>query len=139
MFPVSQIAQPCFKTRRVVFLDGFAVSQDAGDPRDGGPFPAAVQEGDVDVRVCGEVVCFAAFGVGVEDQVYAAGFLTPPETHISSSNFPNLISHAGKARFLFALGFCARNIPSQPAPYICSPTSPSSRPAWSSSQIYSLR
>jgi hypothetical protein len=32
------------------------------------PFPAAVEEGDVDVWVRGEeVVCSAGFGVGVED------------------------------------------------------------------------
>jgi hypothetical protein len=67
MFPVSQIPQPRFETRRVVFLDGLAIRYYARDSRHGGPFAAAVEEGDVDVWVRREVVRFATFGIGVED------------------------------------------------------------------------
>lgn len=75
MGAVTQIADPGFERGRVVFADGGAVGDDGGVAADGGPFPGAVEEGDVDGGVGVEVVGFAAFGVGVEEEVDAVTFL----------------------------------------------------------------
>ena len=75
MCAVTKITEPGLQSRGIVFLDGGAVCEDAGLAGDGGPFASAVEEGDVDGAVGGDVVGFAGFGVGVEDQVDATGFL----------------------------------------------------------------
>lgn len=67
MFPITEIAQPCFKCRGIVFLDNGTVGYDARDARHRGPFAGGVEEGDVDVWVGIDVVGLAGFGVGVED------------------------------------------------------------------------
>ena len=72
---VTEVAEPGFESGRVVFLDGVTVGDDGGFAGDGGPFAGAVKEGDVDVRVGVDVVGLAGFGVGVEDEVNATGFL----------------------------------------------------------------
>ena len=59
----------------VVFLDHGAVRDDVGSAGDGSPFTAGVQEGHVDVGVALDVVGLARLGVGVEEDVDAAGFL----------------------------------------------------------------
>lgn len=58
-----------------MFVDEGAVGGDGGFAGDGGPFAGGVEEGDVDVGIGFEVVCFAGFGVGVEEEVDATGFL----------------------------------------------------------------
>lgn len=53
-----------------------AVGLHAGCAADGGPVArGVVEETDVGVAVAGEVVGFARGGVGVEEEVDAAGFL----------------------------------------------------------------
>lgn len=75
MFTITQVAEPCLQSGRVIFLDGGAVGEDAGFAGDGDPLAAVVEEGDVDGGVGGDVVGLTGLGVGVEDQVDAAGFL----------------------------------------------------------------
>ena len=75
MCTIFEIAQPGLELLRVVLVDHVAVDDHIGGAGDGGPFACTVEEGHVDVVVFGEVVGFAGFGVGVEDQVDAAGFL----------------------------------------------------------------
>ena len=75
MFSVAQVAHPGFQGGGVVFADGVAFGDDGGRSGDGRPFAGGVEEGDVDVRVGREVRGFAGFGVGVEEEVDAAGFL----------------------------------------------------------------
>ncbi len=72
---VTQIAQPGLQGRRVVFLDDGAIGDDFRGARDRGPFAGGVEEGNVDVRVGGDVGGLAGLGVGVEDEVYALVFL----------------------------------------------------------------
>jgi hypothetical protein len=72
---VAEVAEPRLQSRGVVFLDSGAVGEDAGFAGDGGPLAAVVEEGDVDGGVGGDIVGLAGFGVGVEDEVDAAGFL----------------------------------------------------------------
>lgn len=72
---IAEIAQPGLERGRVVLADGLAVGEDAGTARNGGPLAGGVVEGDVDVRVLGQVVRLAGFGVGVEEEVDAAGLL----------------------------------------------------------------
>jgi hypothetical protein len=68
MCAVTEVAEPGLQSRRVVFLDSGAVSEDAGFAGNGCPLAGAVEEGDVDGRVGGDVICLAGFGVGVEDE-----------------------------------------------------------------------
>ena len=75
MSAVTQVAKPSLQGCRVVFVDEFAVGRDGGGAGDGGPFAGGVEEGDVDGGVGGEIVSFAGFGVGVEEEVDAARFL----------------------------------------------------------------
>lgn len=72
---VAEVAQPRLQLRAVVLLDGGAVGDDAGRAGEGGPFPGRVEEGDVNGGVVLEVVGFARFGVGVEEEVNAAALL----------------------------------------------------------------
>ena len=72
---ITQIAQPGFQGRRVVFLDYGAVGDDLRGAGHGGPFAGGVEEGDVDVRVGGDVGGLAGLGVGVEDEVDSLVFL----------------------------------------------------------------
>jgi hypothetical protein len=72
---ITQVAEPCLQSGRIIFLDGGAVGEDAGFAGDGGPLAAVVEEGDVDGGVGGDVVGLTRLGVGVEDQVDAAEFL----------------------------------------------------------------
>lgn len=75
VLPVTEVTEPGFESGRVVFLDGGAVGDDGGFAGDGRPFAGAVEEGDVDVGVRVDIVGLAGFGVGVEDEVNATGFL----------------------------------------------------------------
>lgn len=75
MLAVSQVTEPGFQTGAVVFADLFAVGGDGSLAADGGPFAAGVEEGDVDGGIGLEVVRFAGFGVGVEEEVDTATFL----------------------------------------------------------------
>lgn len=72
---VSEVSDPRFELAGVVFPDGFAVGDDLGFAGHGGPFAGGVEEGDVDFRVGLEVVGFAGFSVGVEEEVDTAAFL----------------------------------------------------------------
>ena len=75
MFAVAKIAEPGFEAGGVVFADHVTVGDDGGFARDRGPFASGVEEGDVDFGVGFEVVGFAGFGVGVEEEVNATTFL----------------------------------------------------------------
>lgn len=72
---VAQVTDPGLEGRGVVFLDDGAVGDDACGARDAGPAAVGGAEGDVDVRVGFEVVGFAGFGVCVEEEIDATGFL----------------------------------------------------------------
>ena len=72
---VLEVAEPGFEAGGVVFADHVAVGDDGCFAGDGGPFASGVEEGDVDFGVGFEVVGFAGFGVGVEEEVDAAAFL----------------------------------------------------------------
>ena len=75
MSAVAQVTEPSLQGRGVVLADKLAVSGDSSGAGDGSPFTGGVEEGDIDGGVRGQVVGFAGFGVGVEEEVYAAGFL----------------------------------------------------------------
>lgn len=75
MRAVVEITQPSFQRWSIVLADEFAVSDDLGFTGDGGPFAAGVEEGDVDFGIGFQVIGFAGFGVGVEEEVEAAAFL----------------------------------------------------------------
>lgn len=81
MCPVAEIAEPGFERGRVVLLHHSAVGHDGRDSGDGRPFARGVEECDVDVWVGDDVVGLAGFGVGVEDEIDAAGFLLLLELH----------------------------------------------------------
>ena len=66
---IAEVTEPRLERWGVVLLDCVAVGLDDGFAGDGGPFTGVVEEAEVDVRVGFEVVCFAGFGVGVEDEV----------------------------------------------------------------------
>lgn len=72
---VAEVAEPGLEDGRVKLLDGGTVGDDGGAAGDGRPFARGRQESDVDVGVVGEVVGFAGFGVGVEEEVDAVAFL----------------------------------------------------------------
>lgn len=72
---VAEVTQPRFERGRVVLAYLFAVGLDFGGAGDGGPFAGAVDEADVYFAVLGEVVGFAGFGVGVEEEVDAVALL----------------------------------------------------------------
>lgn len=75
MDSVSQIPQPGLQVGVVMLLDEGPVPDDAGHAADGRPLARAVEEADVDVRIAGEVVRLTGFGIGVEEEIDAAGFL----------------------------------------------------------------
>jgi hypothetical protein len=75
MRAVAEVAQPRLQLRAVVLLDRGAVGDDARGAGEGGPFAAGVEEGDVDGGIVLEVVGFAGFGVGVEEEVDATALL----------------------------------------------------------------
>jgi hypothetical protein len=75
MLSIAQVTNPGLQAGGVVLVDDGAVGEDRGRAGEGGPFAGGVQEGDVDVPVGGEVVGFAGFGVGVEEEVDAAVLL----------------------------------------------------------------
>lgn len=75
VFAVLEVPEPGFEGGGIVFANFGAVGLDGGVAGDGGPFAGRVDEGEVDVGVCGEVVGLAGFGVGVEDEVEAVAFL----------------------------------------------------------------
>jgi hypothetical protein len=72
---ITQVTQPGFQGRRVVFLDDGAVGDDLGGAGHGGPFAGGVEEGDVNMGVGGDVGGLAGLGVGVENEVDAGVFL----------------------------------------------------------------
>ena len=75
VLPVAQVAEPGLEGGAVVFLDHAAIGDDLRRAGDRGPLARAVEEGDVGARVGRDVVRLAGLGVGVEDQIDAAGFL----------------------------------------------------------------
>jgi hypothetical protein len=75
MLTIAEVAQPRLELRAVVLPDGGAIGDDAGRAGEGGPFAGRVEEGDVDRGVVLEIVGFAGFGVGVEEEVDAAARL----------------------------------------------------------------
>ena len=66
---ITEVAEPGFEGGGVVLADLFAVGLDGGFAANAGPFAGVVEEAEVDVRMGFEVVGFAGFGVGVEDEV----------------------------------------------------------------------
>ena len=78
MLAVLEIPQPSFQCWCIVFANGFAVRDDGGFTRNGGPFAAGIEEGNIDFGVVIEIVGLARFGVGVEEEVNAATFLVSP-------------------------------------------------------------
>lgn len=72
MGTIAEITQPRFKCLGIIFLDGFPVSYNARGARDGSPFARRVEERDVNMRVGLEVIGFAGFRVGVEDEIDTA-------------------------------------------------------------------
>ena len=75
MCAVAKIPNPGLELGGVILLDDVAVTDNRGFAADGGPLASAVEESDVDGGVGVEVVGLAGFGVGVEDEVDATGFL----------------------------------------------------------------
>ena len=94
--PITEISKPSFQSWRVVFLDSSSVGEDTGFAGDGSPFAAAVEEGDVDGVIGGDVVGLARFSVGVEDKVDTARFLW--KVHVSGGVM-NLGPRHGKRTF----------------------------------------
>lgn len=86
VFAVLQIAKPRFQGGRIVFANHLTVSDNVGLARDGGPFAGGIEEGDVDFRLRLEIVGFARFSIGVEQEVNAASFLYPGQLLDSSSH-----------------------------------------------------
>lgn len=58
-----------------MFANKVTIGDNGGVAADGSPLASAVKEGDVNGGVGFEVVGFAAFGVGVEEEVDAVVFL----------------------------------------------------------------
>jgi hypothetical protein len=75
VYTVAKIAYPSLESRTVVFLDHVSVGDDASFAGDRGPFTGAVEEGDVNAGIGGEVVGFAGLGIRVENQINATCFL----------------------------------------------------------------
>ena len=75
MLAIFQVAKPCLQGRRIVFADHLTISDNVGFAGNRGPFAGGVEEGNVDLRFGLEVIGFAGFGVGVEEEVNAATFL----------------------------------------------------------------
>lgn len=73
--PISQVAQPRLQRRAIVLLDQIAVRHHLGYARDGGPLARSVEERDVGVGIALELVRLVGLGVGVEEEIDAAGFL----------------------------------------------------------------
>ena len=72
---IAEVANPGLELLRVVFLDNIAITDHRSFAADRSPLACAVEEGDIDGRVGIEIVGLAGFGVGVEDEVDATGFL----------------------------------------------------------------
>lgn len=72
---VTKITEPGLERRGVVLANGLAVGDDISLSGDRCPFAGAVEEGNVDVGVGVDVIGLARFGVGVEEEVDAAGLL----------------------------------------------------------------
>jgi hypothetical protein len=72
---VAEVAEPRLEAAAVRLLDQLAILDEASLTRDGRPLAGAVDEGDVDVRVVGQVVGLAGLVVCVEEKVDASGFL----------------------------------------------------------------
>jgi hypothetical protein len=72
---ITEVAEPCLKRRRVVFLDAGAVGLDGSGAGNAGPLAAVVEEGEVNFGVFLEVIGLARLGVGVEDEVDAVVLL----------------------------------------------------------------
>lgn len=75
MFSITEVSEPSLEGGGVVLSDFGAVGFDGCGAGEGGPFARVVEESDVDLGVGVEVVGFAGFGVGVEDEVDAVAFL----------------------------------------------------------------
>lgn len=72
---VAEVANPGLEGWAVVLLDEASVGDDLGHAADGGPLARAVDEGDVDVGVCRELIGLVRLGVGVEEEVNASALL----------------------------------------------------------------
>lgn len=75
MFSITEVSEPSLESWGVVLSDFGAVGFDGCGAGEGGPFARVVEESDVDLGVGVEVVGFAGFGVGVEDEVDAVALL----------------------------------------------------------------
>jgi hypothetical protein len=51
MFSITQVSQPCFQCRGVIFLDDAAIGEDGCCAGHGGPLAGLIEKGDVDVGV----------------------------------------------------------------------------------------
>lgn len=75
MLPVPKVANPRLQCLGVVLVHDSAIGLYGGLTRDGSPFSSRIQEGEVDLGVFVQVVCFAGLGVCVEDEVDAIALL----------------------------------------------------------------
>lgn len=75
MCTIFQIPKPGLECRRVVFTNDLTICDNLCFATDGGPFTRGVEEGDVDFRIRFEVVGFARFGIGVEEEIDTATLL----------------------------------------------------------------
>lgn len=75
MGSIFQIPQPRLQRRRIIFANHLAIDDNFGFAANGSPFAGGIEEGDVDFGVGFQVVGFAGFGVGVEEEVDAAALL----------------------------------------------------------------
>jgi hypothetical protein len=78
---ISQISQPGLQRLVVVLLDQRSICDDASLSSNGSPFSGGVDEGDVDVRVAGEVVGLAGLCVGMEEKIDTLRFLSNISTY----------------------------------------------------------
>jgi hypothetical protein len=72
---VTEVANPCLQSGRVVLADNLTVCLDACVARDGCPLARGVDEANVDGRLVLDVVGLARLGVGVEEEVKAVSLL----------------------------------------------------------------
>lgn len=86
MLAIAQVTEPGLQLLTVVFADDGSVGDYAGLARDGGPLARVVDEGHVDIWVGFEIVGFARFGVGVEDEINTAILLQIGQNRATSLN-----------------------------------------------------
>lgn len=75
MDSITKVAQPRLQFSAVRLLDQLAICHQACFARDGCPLARAIDEGYIDVGVIGQIVSFSGFGIRVEEEIDAPGFL----------------------------------------------------------------